>query len=139
MRSPDNLEQYSDLFSDAKFWKKVRSVAKRAGIKVIYAALELYYAMQDASMTKKDRLVILGALGYFILPIDLIPDFIPVAGFTDDLAALALALLKVAKCITPDVKARAQAKLHQWFGNYEQNEIVIDKDDYQVYDTPDEQ
>lgn len=137
MKAPDNLEKYTDIFSDSRFWDKVKKAAKRAGIKVIYVALVLYYALQDPRVSSKDKAIILGALGYFILPVDLIPDFLPGVGFSDDLAALIFAMVKVSKGITPAVKDRANAKLHEWFGNYNENEIIIDPEDYDI--RPDDQ
>ena len=88
-------------------------------IKVTYAVLLLYYVLKNPATSSKDRAKIIGALGYFILPIDLIPDFIPVAGYTDDLAALTWGIYCVIKSITPEVKANAAAKLHEWFGDFD--------------------
>lgn len=65
---------------------------------------------------KKAKMVIIGALGYFILPTDFIPDFAVGIGFTDDFGALGLALIQVAMYIDDDVKAQARAKLQDWFG-----------------------
>ena len=64
-------------------------------------------------------------MGYFILPTDLILDIIPLAGYTDDMAAIMWAIHTVAKNITPEIKAKAKAKLGEWFDNY--NEKKIDK------------
>ncbi len=66
--------------------------------------------------------IIIGALGYFILAIDLIPDFIPVAGFADDIAALTACIKTVMDNITPDIKRKAVQKLTDWFG-----EVVYSK------------
>ena len=66
---------------------------------------------------------ILGALGYLILPTDLIPDLLPAIGYTDDLAALMWALYSVAKNITPEVKIQARVKLGEWFNDYDSNDI----------------
>ena len=79
-----------------------------------------------------DRAKILGALGYFILPIDLIPDFIPVAGYTDDLAALVWGVYCVIKSITPEVKAQAAEKLHEWFGDFDDHmlDLFFEKKDW---------
>lgn len=136
MKAPRNLEKYASFFTDDKFWHKLARALKKAGIKVVYAALVLFYSLQDSRISKKDKLLILGALGYFILPVDLIPDFLPAVGYTDDLAALLLAFYKVRQCITPEVKERAETKLRQWFGEYDQNEIVLDADDYEIKDSP---
>lgn len=132
MNTPRNLENYSDIFSDGKFWEKIGNVARKAGIKVIYCALVLYYALQSPLISSKEKLLILGALGYFILPIDLIPDFLPAVGFTDDIAALIFAIIKLNKSIDESVKDQARAKLHEWFGNYNENEIIIDPEDYEI-------
>ena len=132
MNTPRNLENYSDIFSDGKFWKKIGNVARKAGIKVIYCALVLYYALQSPLISSKEKLLILGALGYFILPIDLIPDFLPAVGFTDDIAALIFAIIKLNKSIDESVKEQARAKLHEWFGNYNENEIILDPEDYEI-------
>lgn len=119
--------KYQGSFSAENFWTKVKSVAKKAGAKVVYVALILYYELTDPDIDAKEKAVIIGALGYFILPIDLIPDAIPVAGFTDDLAALLAAYKFVQHNITPEVEAKAKAKLAEWFGDVDEREIIIEK------------
>lgn len=96
-------------------------------MKVIYVALILYYELTDPDIDTKEKAVIIGALGYFILPIDLIPDAIPVAGFTDDLAVLIAAYKFVEHNITPEIKAKAKSKLAEWFGAVDENEIIIEE------------
>jgi uncharacterized membrane protein YkvA (DUF1232 family) len=110
---------YRKEYSNKKFWAKVSSVAKKAGIKVIYVALLLYYVLQDPCVPKADKAKIYGALGYFILPLDLIPDWVPVAGYGDDLAALMWAIHAVWANVTPTMKSKAKARLNQWFGDYD--------------------
>jgi uncharacterized membrane protein YkvA (DUF1232 family) len=122
----NNLEDYKTEYSDKKFWQKVGSVAKKAGIKVIYVALLLYYVLKDPNVSTFDKAKVYGALGYFILPIDLIPDFIPVVGYTDDLAALVWATQAVWKNITPEMKTKAKNQLHEWFGDFDSE--ALDKD-----------
>lgn len=111
-------------YNDDAFWAKVKRFAKKAGAKVIYFALLLYYALSSPKTPKWAKTVIISALAYFIFPIDLVPDTIPVVGFTDDLAALAAALKAVDTCITSDVKANAKAKLCEWFGYVDEAELV---------------
>lgn len=108
--------KYSAEYSETKFWEKAKSSCKNAGLQVIYAALLLYYAMQKPGVPAKHKALIIGALGYFILPLDLIPDFILIAGFTDDLAALVFALANVAMYIDDPVKNQARQKIRDWFG-----------------------
>ena len=114
-----NYDKYQKEFSEDGFWLKVKKVARKAGVKVIYMALLLYYVMRNPATPSADRAKILGALGYFILPMDLLPDFIPVAGFSDDIAALTWALYSVAKNITPETRIMAREKLGQWFPDYD--------------------
>lgn len=71
-------------------------------------ALVLYYVATDPNTPAKDKAIIFAALGYFICPIDLVPDAIPIVGFSDDLTALASACMAVAKNITPEIKSRAK-------------------------------
>ena len=71
----------------------------------------------------KAKFVIIGALGYFIFPVDLIPDFIPVAGYTDDLTALMAALVMVAFYINEDTKKKARERLKVWFGSYDESDL----------------
>jgi uncharacterized membrane protein YkvA (DUF1232 family) len=115
---------YGKHYNKNDFFEKVARVARKAGIKVIYAALLLYYVLVAKTTSKGDRAKILGALGYFILPIDLIPDGIPIAGYTDDLAALMWGIYSVAKNITPEIKEKAHAKLNDWFGDYDEKDIA---------------
>ena len=112
-------KEYGEYYSEDNFWRKLGRITGKAGIKLSYAALLLYYVLKSPGTPRKDRNKILGALGYLILPLDLIPDWLPVAGYTDDLAALTWAIYMVAKSITPEVKAQAAAKCHEWFGNFD--------------------
>lgn len=121
----DDLSKYERQYSEPKFWKKVAAAAKKVGIKAIYAALVLYYSLQSPKISTKDKRIIWGALGYFILPLDLLPDFLPI-GYTDDMAALLLALYKVANNITPEVKKAAEDKVATWFRDYKKSDIIIE-------------
>jgi uncharacterized membrane protein YkvA (DUF1232 family) len=111
-------------FSEEKFWGKLKRFGLKAGHSVVYTALLLYFVLQKPDVPKKAKMVIIGALGYFILPTDLIPDMAVGVGFTDDLGALGVALLQVAMYIDDDVKAKARAKLTDWFGeNVDTSEV----------------
>lgn len=111
-----NFDDHKKHYDDESFWEKVKKFAAKAGCEVIYAALKLYFALQSSDTPVWAKSVIVGALGYFILPIDLIPDVVPVVGFSDDLSALAAALVAVAVHITPEIKEMAKQKLQDWFG-----------------------
>ena len=125
MKVPENLEKYIPNFDAQRFWKKLSRSLKRLGAKAVYYALILYYAMQDPQISKKDKGIILGALGYFLLPFDMLPDFLPGVGYTDDIAALAFAIYKVWNCITPLVKSQAESKVYDWFGDVDQSDLIL--------------
>ena len=119
----EDLTKYEKHYSEERLVDKIAKVAKKAGIKVIYTALLLYYVVKNPKTSKADRAKILGALGYFILPFDIIPDGIPIVGSTDDLAALTWVIYAVAKNVTPEVKAQAKAKLGEWFKEYDESRL----------------
>lgn len=105
---PKDIELYQKHYSDDDFWSKVGRVLKKAGGKVIYCAILLYCVLKSPSVPKEYKLMIIGALGYFILPVDLIPDFIPVTGYADDLSALIACYKMVKANVTPEIKAEAK-------------------------------
>lgn len=106
----------STEFDEVSFWEKVRNFALKAGREVIEKTLWLYYAAQQPATPAWAKTVIYGALAYFVLPLDAVPDAIPVAGFTDDLGVLAAAVVTVSMYVTDEVKRMADAKLREWFG-----------------------
>jgi uncharacterized membrane protein YkvA (DUF1232 family) len=108
--------KYQKHYSEESFWKKLGKHALRAGKTLVEKALQLFYVVQDPSAPKWAKGVALGALGYFISPIDAIPDFIPVVGYSDDLGVIVATLLTLNACITPEIKKKAQEKLANWFG-----------------------
>ena len=114
MELPD-LQKYKDIFTDQRFTEKISRIAKRAGAKLVYAALILYYTLKSDKVSIKDKAIILGALGYLISPLDVVPDGIPIAGLSDDLAVLIYVLHKVWGEVSEDVKQKAKDKLYTWF------------------------
>ena len=114
---------YGGKFSKRDFAEKISRIAKRAGAKLVYAALILYYTLQSDKVSKKDKAIIIGALGYMISPLDAIPDAIPIAGLTDDLAVLLYVLKKVWTDIDPEIQEKARKRLSKWFDEDEIAEI----------------
>lgn len=105
-----------EQFSRTRFWTKLRAVSSRAGREIVEKALILYFTLQSPNLPPRARAVIIGALGYFILPTDAIPDFLPGVGLTDDLSAIIFALATVAAHITPEIRAKAKARADEWLG-----------------------
>ncbi len=113
------LEQdntFSAQYSDNSFWDKVKKYARSAGEEVLETALKLYFAATDPDTPTWARTTIFAALGYFIAPLDAIPDAIPAAGFSDDLGVLVAAAATVAANLKEEHSAKAKETLQKWFG-----------------------
>ena len=106
---------FGDEFTETSFWQKVKMGAKTAGCELIEKALIMYYATMDKDTPVWARTILVGALGYFICPIDAIPDAIPGGGYADDAGAIAAALSMVAAHIKPEHKDLAKRKVDEWF------------------------
>jgi uncharacterized membrane protein YkvA (DUF1232 family) len=121
--------KYQKYFSTDGFWMKLKKGAKKAGSKVIYSGLLLFYAVESPKTPLRAKVQIYGALGYLILPLDLLPDLLPIVGYVDDLSALGLALASVARSIDDDVKRKAKNKLRDFLGDDVMNsKDIIDID-----------
>jgi len=92
-----------------RFWIKLKKVA--AKLPFAEDLLAAYYCAFDKQTPRHVQAALLGAIAYFILPFDFIPDMMPVLGFTDDAAVLATAIRLVATHITADHREAARAAL----------------------------
>lgn len=122
MELPDFMS-YADRFSAKGFVEKISRIAKRAGVKLVYSALVLFYTLQSNDVPVKDKAIIIGALGYLISPLDVLPDAIPIVGLSDDLSVLVYVISKVWTDVPEDVKVKAMEKLHEWFDDDELEEL----------------
>jgi len=120
---PADLSTYEKHFSFNGLMTKIKETAKKAGLKAIYMALLLYYALESPTISVMDKAIIYGALGYFISPIDIVPDILPLIGLSDDIAVLAWAFSRVKHNITDMTREKAKTKLKIWFGNFDEKEI----------------
>jgi uncharacterized membrane protein YkvA (DUF1232 family) len=93
------------------FWAKLKRVAAR--LPFAEELLAAYYCAFDLKTPRHVQVALLGAIAYFVLPFDFVPDMLPILGFTDDAAILATALRMVASHITPDHHAAARAALQR--------------------------
>ena len=122
MELPDFMN-YSNKFSRKDFVEKIARIAKGAGAKLVYAALILYYTLQSDKVSATNKAMIIGALGYLISPLDVVPDAIPIAGLADDLGVLVFVLKKVWTDIDPEIQVKARKRLSKWFDEDEIEEI----------------
>lgn len=106
---PPEATAERETYVRASFWDKLKGVA--AKIPFAESAVAAFYCAVDPATPARVKLTLMGALAYFILPIDVVPDFIPLLGFGDDAAVLALAIKLVGDQITPEHRARARDML----------------------------
>ena len=111
-----DIEKYRDRYSEEGLWEKIRKNIAKIGVKVIYQALLLFYVAQSPNCPTKIKAGIIGALGYLISPLDLIPDFMPGIGFADDAAAIATAVALAQVYINDEIRAQARAKIVDLLG-----------------------
>lgn len=123
MKPPKNIERYGVNYSENGLLRKLSRAVRWANAKIIYAALLLYYVLRNDAVTMADKSKIYGALGYFILPTDMVLDFIPMVGYTDDMAALMWAIHTLTKNLTPEIKAQARLKLGEIVKDYDEKKI----------------
>jgi uncharacterized membrane protein YkvA (DUF1232 family) len=88
---------------------------RRAGRTIARPALECYEMLVDGATPHQARLTALAALTYLMVPLDLIPDFLPAAGFSDDMVAITALLGLCSRHITPTIRTRAKDRLDRWF------------------------
>tara|TARA_B100000965_G_scaffold298534_1_gene256893 strand:- start:1105 stop:1533 length:429 start_codon:yes stop_codon:yes gene_type:complete len=101
----------SEVIDESAF----RQLLKRAGRSIARPALEALEMMLDPATPPQARFTLLAALTYLLIPTDLIPDLLPVAGFSDDLVAITAVMGLCRNHITPEIRQRAQRRLDQWF------------------------
>ena len=92
----NNLKIYEKHFSESELWNKVTKIGKSIGATLIYPVLLLLNLLKSSETDLKEKTMIIGSLGYFILPVDLLPDAIAGVGFTDDIAALSAVISALA-------------------------------------------
>lgn len=112
----DRSSAYRDVYSPGRLSAKLGDYARAAGREVVEKAVLLSQVLRDPGTPVWAKTTVIGALGYFIAPIDAIPDLIPGAGYSDDLGVLVMALTAVAASITPQMRARARRVSARWFG-----------------------
>ena len=132
MELPDFMS-YSDKFSSGDFVDKIQRIAKRAGSKLVYGSLLLYYTVQSDKVSRKDKAIIIGALGYLISPLDVMPDAIPIVGLADDMAVLVYVLKKVWSLVSDEAREKAKNKMLQWFDEDEMKDVETIIDDKEQY------
>lgn len=108
-------ENYSKDYSERGFWEKLTNNIQSIGKELLYNMFLLFYLLQEDSVPAKVKASIVAVLGYFIAPLDLIPDITPVVGYADDGAVIAGSLALAIFYITPEIKEKARNKVEELF------------------------
>lgn len=116
IRAIDFKRHFPEEFSAGGFWNVVGKLAKRGGHKLLSSALTLYFCLKDPATPAWAKSVIVGALGYLILPMDFIPDAILGAGFTDDWSVIVGAMAAVIAHIKDEHREKASGFTDRFLG-----------------------
>ena len=115
----DNIINYQEL------WDRIKEYAYKVGRVAVRPVLLLYYVMRSDETPWKDKLTIFGALAYLVFPVDLLDaKRLPIIGWLDEITSLAVAIQRMSKYITPEMGAKADRILDQWFPVYAEFEEV---------------
>jgi len=111
-----------------EFIQYIEKFFQRMGVKIVYAALLLFYAYNSKETPGWAKKVIIGALAYFVSPIDGIPDLSPFLGFTDDMGILSYGIVMIACYINDDIRSKAKTQLHKIFKKVDEAALLqVDK------------
>lgn len=115
----DNIINYQEL------WDRIKEYAYKVGHVAVRPVLLLYYVMRSDETPWKDKLTIFGALAYLVFPVDLLDaKRLPIIGWLDEITSLAVAIQRMSKYITPEMEAKADSILDQWFPVYAEFEEI---------------
>ena len=109
--SDDVLDQTMQAPDEKTFWRKMKNSVKKAGEEIAVMGIKSWLAMADSNTSVRNKAILGGALAYFVLPTDMVPDVLAGVGFTDDMAALTLAANSVGNAITDEHEEQAREKL----------------------------
>ncbi|WP_052810394.1 YkvA family protein [Vibrio renipiscarius] len=104
------LDEQKSAPDERTFWRKVKRSAKKLGEEIAVTGIKSWLAMTDSQTSVRHKAILGGALAYFVLPTDMVPDVLAGVGFTDDMAAMTLAANTVGNAITEQHEQAARDK-----------------------------
>jgi len=122
MSTENKLSGYKKYYDEDKFLYKLKKSVFRLGEEVVVRILMLWFLLRSGKVPIKTRLLILAALGYLVMPADLVSDFIPALGFTDDVAFLTYAYNQTSRYMDENIRKKAEEKLQNWMSSDEKNQ-----------------
>ena len=111
----EEYSKYKSSYTEENLQTKLKKYGKKIGVNTTYYILLLYQMIVSNVVSLADKAIIIAALGYFISPLDVIPDIIIGTGFIDDVSVMLIALRQVVKNITPEIKQQAKEQLGKMF------------------------
>lgn len=106
----------NSLYDLDQLYDQLKDVSKKVGRVSMRPILSLYYVLKNSDTPSSDKILIVSALSYLVLPIDLISaKRIPIIGWIDEIAAIMLAYNKIKKHITPEIESEVENTLEKWF------------------------
>ena len=111
------LVEFEKEYSERGLKDKIAKYGKVIGAEILYKALQLWYVLQRDDVPAGTKAIVMGALGYLIAPLDFLPDLTPILGYSDDLVAIAFALVKVQVYVDEDVKMKSKLMLSKIFSD----------------------
>ncbi len=97
-------------------WESICNWSRKAGRAATRPVLLMWYVMRSKDTSRKDKWAIFGSLAYLILPIDILDSKrLPIIGWLDEVASLAVLVQKMSKYITPEMEVKADDQLDKWF------------------------
>lgn len=119
-----NRERMKSEFNIEKLWSWIDRYTGTLGQKLVYSILLLFYAYKRSDTPSWAKNIIIGAIAYFLSPIDSIPDLTPFLGLTDDIGVLSFGLVSIACYINDEVREKALIKLHSFFEEVDKDSIA---------------
>ena len=111
----EEYSKYKSSYTEENLQTKLKKYGKKIGVNTTYYILLLYQMIVSNIVPIADKAIIIAALGYFISPLDIIPDIIIGTGFIDDVSVMLIALRQVVKNITPEIKQQAKERVGKMF------------------------
>ncbi len=114
MGKADKLSDYEKYYDENNFLTKLKKLIFKLSEDVVVHVLMLWFLLISGKVPIKTRLLIVAALGYLVMPADLVSDFIPALGFTDDVAFLTYTFNQTSRYMDESIRKKAVEKLHRW-------------------------
>lgn len=111
-----NLDKITEKYDFDQLLEKIKDCGKALGRTSMRPVLSLYFVLKSPDTPLSDKLLVVSALSYLILPVDLISARrLPVLGWIDEMAAVTIAYKKVKRHITPEIESEVDNILEKWF------------------------